>query len=458
MKKLKKTCMSLAFILSAVIMSFSAKASVVLNSTNFPDANFRAYVASLTNVAEGDTITDDVINSIDFIDCGSNNISSIDGIEYFTALTWLMCSNNGLTTLDVSKFVNLEILECNDNNLTTIDLSKNINLKRLICSTNQLTSLDLSKNINLVEFDCSNNVDFSSIDVSKNTNLKIFNCIGNNLSSLDVSNNINLTQLDCNTNWLTSIDLSKNVNLTDFSCFGNMLTSLDVSKNVLLKSLQFNDNKINSIDLSNNPKLTTFNNVRNGRSIWAYSYERGPNYKGTVKTGYYLPLQDQTDGMFPTSSLATLIDQAGQPDDKAFDLSKVVDGSWSGVTLGEYKGTPVLFLDESNPRITYNYNTGFTGTASTWTTDNSAVSPNVSFYIDWSAGEISTGVDGVSVKTVNVYATNGTINVSNVGSATVDVYDLSGRQVYGGNSSEITVPAGMYVVKVDGAVHKVLVK
>jgi hypothetical protein len=59
---------------------------------------------------------------------------------------------------------------------------------------------------------------------------------------------------------------------------------------------------------------------------------------------------------------------------------------------------------------------------------------------------------------VSVYTTPGAINISGNISGNVNVYNVGGQQVYCGTDNEITVPAGMYIVKVNGVAHKVQVR
>jgi hypothetical protein len=135
-----------------------------------------------------------------------------------------------------------------------------------------------------------------------------------------------------------------------------------------------------------------------------------------------------------------------------------------GATLGSYKGTQVLLLNQDAKAITYQYDTGFTGSASTWypyqNDVNTVVAPNAYFTLKWDLDDdhVVTGVDGVESNDVSVYTTAGTINVGGSFEGAVDVYNLAGQQVYCGNDSEIAVPAGMYIVKVNGKAQKVLVK
>jgi Leucine-rich repeat (LRR) protein len=232
----------------------TVKADVVLNATNFPDDNFRAYISTLTGVSVGGMISDATLASITNINASYKNISSLQGIEYFTDLTHLLCIYNNLTSLDVRWNTKLTYLDCDQNKLTSLDVSKNTNLTELLCYRNQLTSLDVSNNTNLTELECYRN-QLTSLDVSKNTKLTKLDCDYNQLTSIDVSKNTQLNRLNIEYNQLTSIDVSKNTKLTWLSIGDNQLTSLDVSKNTNLTGLICGANPISSIDVTKNTKL-----------------------------------------------------------------------------------------------------------------------------------------------------------------------------------------------------------
>jgi Leucine-rich repeat (LRR) protein len=83
------------------------------------------------------------------------NIISLSGIEHFTALESLNCSNNELTSLDLSNNTALTTLYCSDNELTSLDLSNNITLTMLYCSNNKLTLLDVS-GCSALKYICAN--------------------------------------------------------------------------------------------------------------------------------------------------------------------------------------------------------------------------------------------------------------------------------------------------------------
>ncbi len=74
-----------------------------------------------------------------------------------TALTWLSCSFNNLTSLNVNGCTALTSLNCYNNQLTALDVSGCTALTDLWCRDNQLTSLDLSKNIALTTLVCYKN-------------------------------------------------------------------------------------------------------------------------------------------------------------------------------------------------------------------------------------------------------------------------------------------------------------
>ena len=255
----------------------TVKASVVLNEANFPDANFRTYISNETGVSMGGIISDAALASVTWFSVSYKEISSLQGIEYFTELKQLYCSNNKITSLDLSKNTKLTKLECDRNQLTSLDVSKNTALYELHCVRNQLTSLDVSKNVELKNLYCNYNqltsIDVSkntkltwlyirnnqltSIDVSKNTKLTILNIGQNQLTSLDVSKNTKLTDLICGRNPISSIDVTKNTELGILDCGASQLSSLDVTKNMQLKQLYCGENNISTLNLSNNTELRT---------------------------------------------------------------------------------------------------------------------------------------------------------------------------------------------------------
>ena len=247
-----------------VVVVNNQSSGLILNATNFPDANFRASLASILKISEGDEITTEKIaatTSIDVFKLSNNTpaeqkIADLTGIEHFTALTKLNCSGNNLTSLDVSKNTALTELYCSWNQLTSLDVSKNTALTKLWCNRNQLTSLDVDVSGcgALGELECSWN-QLTSLDLSGCTALSSLNCHYNQLTSLDVSGLTALEELSCESNQLTSLDLSGCTALPSLNCKNNQLTSLDVSGCTALSSLNCNNNQLTSLDVSQNTAL-----------------------------------------------------------------------------------------------------------------------------------------------------------------------------------------------------------
>ena len=227
---------------------------IKINEENFPDAGFRNYLRSQSYGQDG-ILTEDEINGITNMTVGFKGISSLQGIEYFTALTYLYCTGNYLTSLDVSKNTALEWLMCDNNRLTSLDVSGSTALTHLTCFRNPLTSLDASGCTALTWLECPDN-QLTSLDVSGCTALTDLSCSFNQLTILNVSGCTALTNLSCSYNQLTSLDVSSNPALTSLSCGGNQLTSLDVSKNTALTKLYCFQNQLTSLDVSSNPALT----------------------------------------------------------------------------------------------------------------------------------------------------------------------------------------------------------
>ena len=230
---------------------------VAVNSTNFPDANFRNWLLKQSYGEDG-YLTFAEIAAVTEISVRSVHISSLKGIEYFQALKRLDCTGNNLKTLSVSNNTALTYLKFYSNRLTTLDVSNNTALKELDCRENDLNSLDVSNNTALETLYCANN-DLTTLNVSKNTALKELDCQNNSLTSLDVSKNTALKELDCQINSLTSLDVSKNTALETLNCHNNSLTSLDVSKNTALIYLYCYDNDLKTLNVSKNTALDYLN-------------------------------------------------------------------------------------------------------------------------------------------------------------------------------------------------------
>ena len=134
--------------------------------TYVPDDNFEQELINLgyDNILDDYVLTAN-INTVTSLNVSNLNIADLTGIENFIALTYLGCSGNQLTTLDVSNNTLLEFLNCQGNQLSSIDVSGAVALKEFFPEDNLLTSLDLTNNVNLIEIECKNN-QIQCLDVS----------------------------------------------------------------------------------------------------------------------------------------------------------------------------------------------------------------------------------------------------------------------------------------------------
>ena len=332
-------------------------AGVAIDNTNFPDANFRTAVKKF-DTNQDSSLSDTEIAAVKKINCSNKGITNLKGIEYFTslnilrctdnqltaldvsentALTKLNCCFNKLTSLDVSKNTALTILECNANRLTSLDVSKNTALTELNCSINELTSLDVSKNTALTILYCNDN-QLTSLDVSKNTALISLSCVCNQLTSLDVSKNTALQILNCNYNQLTGLDVSKNTALTGLKCRNNQLTVLDVSKNTALTDLECRDNQLTVLDVSKNTALTDLECRNNQLTSLDVS---NTNMDDLYCGGNIYQIIVDND---PTFDLSTLPGN--------FDVAKT--SNWSGGTVSGN----TLTVDSGKDTVAYRYDCG----------------------------------------------------------------------------------------------------
>ena len=148
-----------------------------INDTVFPDANFRNWILE-QSYGEDYVLTDSEIANIVSMDVSNKNISNLKGIENFTALIFLNCSNNLLESIDVSKNVALMDLYCSENNIKSLDLSNNKDLMQLECYNDGLTALNVSGCTKLVTLYCYSN-QLGSLDVSGCTALANLYCYQN---------------------------------------------------------------------------------------------------------------------------------------------------------------------------------------------------------------------------------------------------------------------------------------
>ncbi len=194
----------------------------------------------------------EIVKKVETLSIVGKNLSSFDGIEYFTGLTSLNCSDNRLTALDVGNLHNLETLDCSGNQISSENLKlPSAYLKTLDCSNNRLERLDETVlPATLTELDCSDNP-LTVLDVNfLNETLTKLECAATQLSSLSVASLTNLTYLDCSFNRFTALDVTALQKLQELYCHSNRLTSLKVTGLSSLQVLSCYDNQLSVLDMN----------------------------------------------------------------------------------------------------------------------------------------------------------------------------------------------------------------
>ena len=230
---------------------------IAINEKNFPDENFRDYVAGEWDKNQDKYFSPSEIANAKWISCDNKEISNLKGIEFFTNIWLLECYYNNLTTIDLSNNKKLSYINCHHNQLKELDVSGLPLLKTFYCGHNALPSIDVSKNEKLEDFDCQDN-HLDTLDVSQNKELVKLSCGDNNLTELDVSENKKLKELWFYRDNLSNLDLGNQIELEVLSCVGNPLSVLDVSANTKLKKLFVSNTNLTSLDAKNHTALATF--------------------------------------------------------------------------------------------------------------------------------------------------------------------------------------------------------
>ena len=324
------------------------------------------------------------------------------------------CNENkgNITALDASHNVPLAYINCDNNSISSLNVSKNTQLSALYCSDNSLATLDVSNNGQLEYLNCYNNK-LTQLDLKNNTKLTFLNCGKNTLSSLDLSKNTQLSILYCNDNKLTSLGIDHNTLLKSFGCNNNLLSSLDVSKNTQLDILYCYTNRLTKLDVSKNTKLKRL-------------YCHTNNFTTAALDDIYCSLPDrkgQTEGQIQPLTNAS-----------SADKSKVLATNGSNATA---KGWKIQYFDNDSEI------TGFTGThqcGGGTGIDEAKDLPSLAVYPNPVKDVLNIATDK-PVHSIRIY----------------NVYGTEVAQATDTNSIDVShLPAGVYMVRADGKVARII--
>ena len=324
------------------------------------------------------------------------------------------CNENkgNITALDASHNVPLAYINCDNNSIASLNVSKNTQLSALYCSDNSLATLDVSNNGQLEYLNCYNNK-LTQLDLKNNTKLTFLNCGKNTLSSLDLSKNTQLSILYCNDNKLTSLGIDHNILLKSFGCNNNLLSSLDVSKNTQLDILYCYTNRLTKLDVSKNTKLKRL-------------YCHTNNFTTAALDDIYCSLPDrkgQTEGQIQPLTNAS-----------SADKSKVLATNGSNAIA---KGWKIQYFDNDSEI------TGFTGThqcGGGTGIDETKDLPSLAVYPNPVKDVLNIATDK-PVHSIRIYNVYGTEVAQATDTNCIDVSHL---------------PAGVYMVRADGKVARII--
>ncbi len=234
------------FILAITLFSELKAQSVLIPDRNFGIYLERTFPGSITktmferylNVGQAQIKNAKTIN----VNCDQysffQQISNLQGIQYFTGLTNLYCNNNILTSLPAlpSK---LTTLSCSNNKLTSLPQLPS-SLTFLDCGKNNFTSL-ASLPSSLTTFHCYNNK-LSSLPTLPSSLITLV-CYKNYLTTLP-NLPLSLSTLSCRYNSITSLPVLPS-SLTTFYCSGNKLTAITIPQSLI--DLQCDQNILASL-------------------------------------------------------------------------------------------------------------------------------------------------------------------------------------------------------------------
>lgn len=183
-----------------------------------PDDVFRRYLLENHDTDHDGSISRGEMSAIEVIDCSGMGIASLAGIEYCDNLTYLDCSRNGISSLNVIGCPKLEVLyaencsirymhlECNtelrelnlsSNPLETLIMGVLPRLKRLLLSNTRLTYLNLS-GFSALEYLSATSCRITGICLSGCTSLQSAYLLYNSIRHVDLRGLPSLKEYEAN--------------------------------------------------------------------------------------------------------------------------------------------------------------------------------------------------------------------------------------------------------------------
>lgn len=262
-----------------------AKANVVINSTNFPDENFRAQVTEAFDSDGDGTISDEEMEA----NGGHHNfdrVSNLKGIELLTSITELQIINYpdepGLTTFDY-ELPNLHWLEFQDQvgSLTTVDATKCTNLEDFgvienpaglstlklpsslkslnLCYAPLIKTFDPKQFPNLQTMSLLGNTGITDLDFSGHKSIQNISVVGYDkpyqLNSLNMVNCPELTNIDIKVCTIKSLTFKSLPEMLSILVYESDITNMLVDDLSQLGSIEAHNNVLGTLTLNNLPAI-----------------------------------------------------------------------------------------------------------------------------------------------------------------------------------------------------------
>lgn len=159
MKKLFTMMMSLLMAVTVLTVNIvpTKAASLKINSTNFPDANFRAYLKTNADDDGDGALSDQERLPVYSMSFSGNNIKTLEGLQHFPNLEYLYIYDEPITSLDVSMVPKLTSLYVYGAKFKSIKNLKTLTELETICVNHaQFYALDLDaanyKNVTIYDY------------------------------------------------------------------------------------------------------------------------------------------------------------------------------------------------------------------------------------------------------------------------------------------------------------------
>lgn len=201
---------------------------------DIPDSTFRAWILWNYDSNKDGIMDQDEAASVTKIEFSTENVTTLDGIQYFPNLTYLHAQ--GIRDWDNDK---------NLGKLTELDLSGNPKLQHIHLIYNNIKTLKLAECPDL-DYLCIDYNEVTELDVKGFHHMTLLQVSYNKLKTIDVSGLDELTEFHCDSNPIETITLS-NAKLESFRCAGTLVKELDFTRCP----------KINNVDCLNCKNLTT---------------------------------------------------------------------------------------------------------------------------------------------------------------------------------------------------------